>query len=84
MFDHFARFLVGLVGGAFLLIPATVMLLGERSLTDNLVTLVVSIIVLSSFVSLAARPMNTETLTAVAAYTGVLIAFVSNYRPVLT
>lgn len=54
-------------------------LLRRESIGDRLITLLVSVIVLSIFVSLTARPSNTEVLAAVAAYTGVLVAVIGNY-----
>jgi hypothetical protein len=77
--DHLARFFVAMVGGTFLLVPASLILLRRESIRDRLITLLVSVVVLSIFVSLTARPSNTEILAAVAAYTGVLVAVIGSY-----
>lgn len=68
-----------MVGGTFLLVPASLILLRRESIRDRLITLLVSVVVLSIFVSLTARPSNTEILAAVAAYTGVLVAVIGSY-----
>lgn len=70
-----ARFLVGIVGGAWLIVPLLIMAF-HSSLTKTMVTVCIAVVLFALAVSLLFKLDNKDTVTATATYAAVLVVFV--------
>ena len=75
--DIITRFLIGLIWGAFLVVPLMI-LSHQFSGEARLITVSISIVFFSFLVSLLTKATNEETMVASAAYAAVLAVFLSN------
>src|SRR5579862_3919273 len=73
--DHIARFLVGIVGGACLIVPLLIMAF-HSSLSKTMITVCTAVVLFSLAVSLLFELDNKDTVTATATYAAVLVVFV--------
>ena len=73
--DRLARFVVGFVGGAALIVPMLVMSI-KRSQAKSLTTTSVAVVLFAVAMAVGIRATNAETLAATAAYAAVLVVFV--------
>lgn len=70
-----ARFIVGVIGGAWLVVPLLIMAF-DSSFTKTMVTVSVAVVLFALAISLLFESDNKETLTATATYAAVLVVFV--------
>ena len=73
--DKLARFIVGVIGGAGLIVPMAVMVFGP-SLTKSMITVSVAVVAFALVLGLVFETKNQETLVATATYAAVLVVFV--------
>ncbi|KAI1636078.1 hypothetical protein F4809DRAFT_610620 [Biscogniauxia mediterranea] len=73
--DGIVRFLVGLVGGASLIVPLLIMAF-DSSLTKTMITVCTAVVLFALAVSLLFKLDNKDTVTATATYAAVLVVFV--------
>lgn len=73
--DRIARFLVGLMGGAWLVVPLIIMAV-HSSLVKTMITVCTAVVLFSLAVSLLFELDNKDTVTATATYAAVLVVFV--------
>ncbi|KAI1485154.1 hypothetical protein F5X96DRAFT_674917 [Biscogniauxia mediterranea] len=73
--DRIARFLVGVVGGASLIVPLLIMAF-DSSLTKTMITVCTVVVLFALAVSLLFELDNKDTVTATATYAAVLVVFV--------
>jgi hypothetical protein len=73
--NRIARFLVGIVGGAWLIVPLLIMAF-HSSLTKTMITVCIAVVLFALAVSLLFETDNKDTVTATATYAAVLVVFV--------
>ncbi|KAI2472674.1 hypothetical protein F4781DRAFT_318043 [Annulohypoxylon bovei var. microspora] len=73
--NRIARFLVGIVGGAWLIVPLLIMAF-DSSLTKTMITVCTAVVLFALAVSLVFELDNKDTVTATATYAAVLVVFV--------
>jgi hypothetical protein len=73
--NRIARFLVGLVGAAWLIVPLLIMAF-HSSLTKTMITVCTSVVLFALAVSLVFELDNKDTVTATSTYAAVLVVFV--------
>jgi hypothetical protein len=73
--NRIARFLVGIVGGAWLIVPLLIMAF-HSSLTKTMITVCTTVVLFALAVSLLFELDNKDTVTATATYAAVLVVFV--------
>ncbi|KAI0595957.1 hypothetical protein F4775DRAFT_566736 [Biscogniauxia sp. FL1348] len=73
--NRIARFLVGVVGGAVLIVPLLIMAF-DSSLTKTMITVCTAVVLFALAVSLLFELDNKDTVTATATYAAVLVVFV--------
>ena len=73
--DKLARFIIGFVGGAALIVPMLVMSL-DATHAKSLTTTSVAVVLFAIAMAVGIRASNAETLAATAAYAAVLVVFV--------
>ncbi len=78
--DKLARFVVGFVGGAALVVPMLVMSI-HKSQRKSLTTTSVAVVLFAIAMAVGIRATNSETLAATAAYAAVLVVFVGTSGP---
>jgi hypothetical protein len=75
--DRLVRFLVGVIGGAFVVVPMITMTI-DQSQSKSLITVSAAVIIFALVVSLGIRVSNIETLISTATYAAVLVVFVGS------
>ncbi|CAO2654505.1 Nn.00g112380.m01.CDS01 [Neocucurbitaria sp. VM-36] len=73
--NRIARFLVGIVGGAWLIVPLLIMAV-HLSLTKTMITVCTAVVLFALAVSLVFELDNKDIVTATATYAAVLVVFV--------
>ena len=73
--DKLARFVIGFVGGAALVIPMLIMSIHQNQ-AKSLTTTSVAVVLFAIAMAVGIRATNSETLAATAAYAAVLVVFV--------
>ena len=75
--DKLARFVIGFVGGAALVVPMLIMSIHSTQV-KSLTTTSVAVVLFATAMAVGIRATNAETLAATAAYAAVLIVFVGS------
>ena len=73
--ETFVRFVIGIVGGASLVVP-TIIMMFKKSIESRLITVSVCVVVFAAFLATGTRASSSEILVGTVGYAAVLVVFV--------